>query len=441
MKKEYKINNKLIKLVLPLFFINILQQLYSVVDIAFVGNIVGKNAITALSSAIMISFIINSVCMGITTGASVMISKFNGEHNKENIKHTIATLFSLSVIISFMLTIIILLSHKNIFEFMNVPLSALNYANDYIKIISFGIIFTFGYNAVYSILKGYEDSLSCLFFVILSTLVNIFLDYIFIYKLNLEVKGAAFATVISQGISFFCSYIYLRKKLLLKIRYKHMYMKKYYVINIIKIGLPCAVQMTILNISYLIITKILNGYGTTIASAAGIGLKINTFAALPCWAIGQAIINLVSYYYGARNINNIKKTIHISIIYAILSCFILIMIFQIYAYKIIGIFTTDIQVISEGVKYLRICCSINFVSYAVMYIMDSFMTGVSDSFTAMLNSILQAVIIRVSLSIILIEIFNISYIGIYIAEFISPIIPMVVGIIYYLRFIKTKEIV
>ncbi|WP_329381321.1 hypothetical protein [Anaerofustis butyriciformans] len=117
------------------------------------------------------------------------------------------------------------------------------------------------------------------------------------------------------------------------------------------------------------------------------------------------------------------------------------MIFQIYAYKIIGIFTTDIQVINEGVKYLRICCSINFISYAVMYIMDSFMTGVSDSFTAMLNSILQAVIIRVSLSIILIEIFNLSYIGIYIAEFISPIIPMVVGIIYYLRFIKTKEIV
>ena len=101
--------------------------------------------------------------------------------------------------------------------------------------------------------------------------------------------------------------MYLRTKLLSKIRYKHMYIKKDHMINIIKIGLPCIVQMTILNISYLIITKILNGYGTTIASAAGIGLKINTFAALPCWAIGQAVINLVSYYNGAKSLNNIKK--------------------------------------------------------------------------------------------------------------------------------------
>ena len=114
-----------------------------------------------------------------------------------------------------MLTIIILLSHKNIFQFMNVPLSALNYANDYIKIISFGIIFTFGYNAVYSILKGYEDSLSCLFFVILSTLINIILDYIFYIQAKFRSKRCSFCNNnLTRNIFLLFLYVFKNKTII-----------------------------------------------------------------------------------------------------------------------------------------------------------------------------------------------------------------------------------
>ncbi|EDS72699.1 MATE efflux family protein [Anaerofustis stercorihominis DSM 17244] len=434
------INKTLIKFAFPIFIANMLQSVYGIVDMIFVGRFVGGKGIAALNSAVMITFIITSICMGITMGGSVLVSKYKGENNGNKIKDTISTLFSISMIFALIVTLISLIIYKKIFIFMNLPSGSLQYANSYMKIISFGIIFIFGYNAATSVIKGLGDSKSPLTFVFIASIVNIILDYILIGLLHIGVNGAAYATIISQAVSFIISIIYLNKHdFIYKLKITNLYIKKDKAIKIIKIGFPCAVQMTILNVSYLIITKILNGYGLEITSAAGIGLKINSFAAMPCWAIGQSVTTIVSQNIGAEKIINVKKTVKAGIIYTLISSFLLIVLIQIFSYEIIELFNKDINIIKEGIIYLRICCSINFVAYGIMYTLDSFMTGLGDSFIAMLNSILQSVIIRILFSIILIHYFNLGYIGIYIAEFLSPILPGIFGIIYYLHFIKLNK--
>lgn len=424
---------KLIRFALPLLGANLLQSFYSIVDMLVVGRFVGKTGLAAISNASMISFIINSICIGVTMGGTVLVSQYNGAHDEQGQKETVGTLFSLSFIASIIVTIAGLLSYPPLFSVLRVPTESMQDACDYMQIICLGTIFVFGYNAVCSLMKGFGDSKSPLYFVAVATVVNIVLDLLLVGPLGMGTKGAAYATIISQGVSLMISVIHLKRgEFIFDFKLKSFAIQREKLIVILKVGLPTAVQMIIVNISYLLITGMLNTFGVSVAAASGIGLKVNTFAGMPCWAIEQAVTAMAGQNMGADNIKRVKQTTQSGLLINVCVTLFAVMLVQIFSENIIMLFNpTSTDVIEEGVLYLRICCSINSLVYAVMYTLDSFAIGVGSANVAMCNALLDAMFVRLPVCWVLAFTFQMRFTGIYIGQAVSPILPAIVGAVYF----------
>lgn len=190
--------------------------------------------------------------------------------------------------------------------------------------------------------------------------------------------------------------------------------------------------MVIVNISYLLITGMLNNFGVSVAAASGVGLKVNTFAGMPCWAIGQAVTAMVGQNMGANDIERVKKTTKIGLRLNLLATLITIVIVQLFAKQIVALFEPEsAEVIKEGILYLRMCCGINSLIYAVMYTFDSFAIGIGAANIAMVNSLLDAVFVRLPVSWILAFSAGVGFSGIYIGQAVSPVLPAIVGFLYF----------
>lgn len=427
------VSKKLILFAVPLLFGNLLQSFYSIVDMLVVGRFVGETGLAAISNASMISFIINSICIGVTMGGTVLVAQYKGANDEKGQSETAGTLFSIAFIASVIVTIIGLIVYRPLFQMLNVPADSMQDACDYMKIICCGTVFVFGYNAVCSVMKGFGDSKSSLYFIAVATVVNILLDIILVGLAGIGTAGAAYATIFSQGISFVISIFHLRRKnFVFQFKLKSLALKTDKLAAILKVGLPSAIQMVVVNISYLLITGMLNNFGVSVAAASGVGLKVNTFAGMPCWAIGQAVTAMAGQNIGAGNIERVKKTTKAGLGLNIVITLMAVILVQIFARQIIMLFEPSNQeVIEDGILYLRICCGINSLVYAVLYTFDSFAIGTGAANVAMINALLDAVIVRLPVSWLLAFVANAGFSGVYIGQALSPLLPAIAGWLYF----------
>lgn len=432
---------KLILFALPILFANLLQSVYSIADMVVVGNIVGETGLAAISNASMVSFIINSVCIGITMGGTVLTAQYKGANDEQGQIETAGTLFGISLIASFIITVIGLFVYAPLFQVLNVPAASMQDACEYMKIVCCGTVFVFGYNAVCSVMKGLGDSKSPLYFVATAAVVNIVLDFILVGPFGMGTAGAAYATVFSQGISLFVSIVYLRKKTAVFDFELNRFVVRWGTLRaILKVGLPAAVQMAVVNVSYLLITGMLNNFGVSVAAASGVGLKVNTFAGMPCWAVGQAVTAMAGQNMGADDMERVRKTTKTGLYLNVCITMMAVIFVQLSAEQIIMVFEPESsEVIKDGVLYLRICCGINSLIYAVMYTFDSFAIGIGSAGTAMINALLDAAVVRLPVCWLLAFAADIGFSGIYIGQAVSPILPAAVGLLYFKSNVWAKK--
>lgn len=340
----------------------------------------------------------------------------------------------LSLATSILLTVISLAGYQPLFRALNVPADAFQDACNYMKIICYGTVFVFGYNAVCSVLKGLGDSKSPLCFVGIATIINVGLDIILVGPLGMGTEGAAYATITAQGISFVISIFYLKRH---HVFFGTTVCKKLTVqwdkiVAILKIGLPTAIQMVVVNTAYLLVTGMLNQFGTSVSAASGVGLQINTFAGMPCWAVGQAVTAMVGQCMGAEQIKRARKVVKIGLLVNIAMTLVVVLCVQVFAEQLILLFGSNSrEVVTDGVYYLRVCCGVNSLIYAAMYTLDSFAIGVGAANVAMLNALLDAVVVRLPVSWILAFTLGMGFPGIYFGQALSPILPAFVGFIYF----------
>ena len=386
---------KLAAFAFPLLLANILQSFYNVVDMLVVGQIVGDTGLAAINNASKLCYIINSICIGMTMGGAVLIAQYKGANDKKGQAETFQTLAILSFVSALLVTVIGLIFYQPLFRVLNVPADAYQDACDYMKIICWGTIFVFGYNAVCSVLKGLGDSKSPLYFVGIATIINIVLDILLVGPFGMGTAGAAYATITAQGISFVISIFYLRKhKVFFSADvHKEFTLQMDKLVSILKVGLPTAIQMVVVNTAYLLVTGMLNQFGTSVSAASGVGLQINTFAGMPCWAIGQAVTAMVGQCIGAGEIKRARKVVKIGLLLNISVTLVVVIGVQIFAEQLILLFgSTSAEVINDGVYYLRVCCGVNSLIYAGMYTLDSFAIGVGAANIAMLNALLDTLL-------------------------------------------------
>ena len=293
---------------IPLLIGNIFQQFYSMVDTIIVGRFLGVDALAAVGSTGSLSFLIIGFVLGLTSGFSVLVSQRFGANDEEGIKKATGSAIILSFIFIVIITIVSLILAKPLLTLMKTPSNIINDAYSYIIVIFCGIFATFLYNVMASLLRALGDSKTPLYFLIVSSILNIILDLVFIVNFNMGVAGAAYATVISQAISGILCVIYTSKKFpVLKLEKRHLKYDKEYISQHIKIAVPMAVQFSIIAFGTIILQTAVNGFGSTVVAANTAAAKVEQLVMQPGISFGLTMATYCAQNLGAGNYDRIKE--------------------------------------------------------------------------------------------------------------------------------------
>ncbi|MFH0892973.1 MAG: MATE family efflux transporter, partial [Bacteroidota bacterium] len=302
---------------LPMLIGNVFQQSYNIIDSIIVGNYLGKEAVAAIGAAFPIIFFLISMVIGITSGGTIIVAQFFGAKDYGSVKKTIDTLLIFLFFASLIVTGIGLLIAPHVFYWMNLEQSSIPDAINYIMIYFSGMIFFFGFNGVSAILRGLGDSKTPLYFLVIATVINIGLDFLFILGMNMGVSGAAFATLVSQGLAFAAAVIYLNKKHeYINFSFRYITFDKEIFRKAIRIGLPSGIQQSLVAIGAFVMFWIVNDFGTNATAAYSIASRIDSFALIPAMNFAMALTTFVGQNVGAglevRAIKGLKTTMVMS---------------------------------------------------------------------------------------------------------------------------------
>ncbi len=305
----------IIKFCLPLMLGNLFQQFYNMADIIIVGQFVGKTALSAVGAVGSLNFMIVGGVIGLCTGFSVPVSQRFGAGDYKSLKKYVANIVYTSVVLGVLISVFAVLGTHPLLKIMNTPETIYKDAYDYIVIIFAGIGATIFYNTLASIVRALGDSKTPLYFLVFSSLLNIGLDILLITQFDMGVRGAAVATVTAQVVSGFLCLIYVKKKFpILKVDKELRGVDFKYIGNLLKNGVPMALQFSITAIGSVMLQSCVNGLGEDIIAAVTIGGKTQLMIVLPSETIGATMAVFCGQNLGAGKIDRVKKGIRASVI-------------------------------------------------------------------------------------------------------------------------------
>ncbi|MGN0995215.1 MAG: MATE family efflux transporter [Butyricicoccus sp.] len=298
----------ILKFTLPIFAGNILQQIYQMVDNMIIGQFVGAGAFAAVGATYGIFFLISGFIWGTTAGFTVLTAQKYGEGDAAETRRTIGTAIWLSAIVTAGMTVITVVEMPRLLHLMNTPDDIYADAYSYITIICTGLGTQVFYNLLAGILRAIGNSRIPLYFLILASALNIFLDLLFIVPLQMGAGGAALATVISQGVSGILCLLYIVVRVpYLRLTKDDLRFRKALAVRELLIGVPMALQYAITSIGMLIIQTALNLLGTTAVTAYSVGNKIDVILEQGPLAIGSAMATYTAQNLGAGKIRRIRQ--------------------------------------------------------------------------------------------------------------------------------------
>lgn len=401
----------LIKFSLPLLLGNIFQQLYSTVDTLIVGHYIGDKAIAAVGAGMPFMMVMISLFMGFGIGANIIISQYYGAGDYEKLNSTVGTIYFLNIILSVPMTIIGILFAKEFLILTKVPDDGtLKMATQYLSIVFLGILGTIGFNANSGILQGLGDSKSSVRFLIISTIINIFLDIIFVGSLGFGVAGAALATILSQLISWILGILYINKYYdyldinLLKLKFdKNIFAKMF------KIGIPMSIQNAMFSFGVMIMKSLINGYG----SAFMAGFTVGNIIDMPVFFVLQSLSNAVTTFtgqnIGGKRLDRINEGLKAGLVLAVGTSIIVAAITLIFSRPVVNILVETNEAAESAMIYLRTVVPFYFIM-GVMFTYNSVLRGTGKSIVPMLSSMLSLWLLRVPMSFFFAKNFGIDYI-------------------------------
>ena len=327
MRKDMTIGNpmKIILLFsLPVLLGNLFQQFYNMVDTVIVGQYLGEDALAAVGSTGCLMFLVLGFANGIAQGFGVMVSHAFGAKDMKLLRHYVALSLLLTVVISMILTVPTVAFSRQLLLWLNTPENIITLANRYIRVIFAGIFATMAYNVASGILRGIGDSRTPLYFLILSSGLNIFLDIFLIVVVKLGTAGAAYATVISQAVSaVLCFIVMFRKHDILRTTREDYYCDFHEIRRMLSVGIPMALNYSITAIGTMMVQSALNILGSYAVAAFTAGNKIENIFTQAYVAIGTTMATYNAQNIGARKLDRVRQGFNcahiIGIIYAIVT--------------------------------------------------------------------------------------------------------------------------
>ncbi|MEG2788939.1 MAG: MATE family efflux transporter [Romboutsia sp.] len=378
---------------IPLLIGNIFQQFYSMVDTIIVGRFLGVKSLAAVGSTGSMTFLIIGFVLGLSSGFSVLVSQKFGANDEDGVKKAVASAVILSIVLSIIVTIISLLTVKPLLNLINTPADIIDDASSYITVIFAGTSATFFYNMISGILRSLGDSKTPLYFLVISSILNIALDLLFIVKFSMGVSGAAYATVVSQAVSGLLCLIYTSKKFpILKLEKRHFKIDTEYYKQHLKIGVPMALQFSITSIGAIVLQGAVNEFGSTIVAAHTAASKVEQLAMQPSVTFGVTMATYSAQNLGAGSIERIKEGVRkctmINIIIGIIAGILLILFGEVF----IKLFISDANpsIIAYAKQYLAIV-SFFFIPLSLIFIYRNSLQGMGYTFIPMLAGVAELV--------------------------------------------------
>ena len=341
---------------LPVLMGNLFQQFYTMVDTLIVGRCLGEDALAAVGLTGSLVFLVLGFANGIGQGFGVMISQAFGAKDFKLLKHFVAVSMLLTVIVSVILTIPTVIYSKSFLVMMQTPSELLDMSDSYIKIIFAGILFSMAYNVAAGILRGIGDSKTPLFFLIFSSLLNIVIDFFLIVIIPCGTAGAAYATLISQGISAVLCFIYMFKHYeVLRLERADFYLDRQSVFKLLYVGIPMAINYSITAVGCIIFQRAVNGFGSAVVASYTAASKVHSIATQTMPTLGTAMATYCGQNLGAGRYDRIFKGMRIAFVLCIIISVVAGMINCLAGPYVIPIFCKESPelAVTNGMIYLR----------------------------------------------------------------------------------------
>ncbi|MBD5498950.1 MAG: MATE family efflux transporter [Lachnospiraceae bacterium] len=428
-------HGKPLKLILlfaiPLFIGQLFQLFYSLVDTRIVGSILGDEALAAVGATSSLSEMLLSLLNGLTNGFALIIAAFFGADDTKNMKKAVGGTVLLGVISSICISVVCLLFLSPILRFMNVSDDLMPQAKSYISIILAGLLAATLYNVCAAILRAIGDSFTPLIFLIISTFLNIFLDYAFIRYLQMGVAGAAFATVISQALSAFMCFLYMRKKYpSLTLAKEDFSIPAEIYRRLLATGLSMGFMVSFVNLGSVALQTAINTFGQNTIVAHTAARKVTSIFMLPFSVLGATLATFCSQNLGAGKYSRIKTGVRDTLLVTFAWCAVVIAAAYTISPILIRLITasTEKEVIDTATLYLKVNTAFYFVP-AVICLFRNSMQGFGDNKTPVFSSTLELVG-KVVIAFLLAP--AIGYMGIIVSEpivWIIMVIPLIVNMV------------
>ena len=386
---------------LPILVGNIFQQMYQIIDSIIVGHYVGKQALAAVGASFPIIFLVLSFTIGIAMAGTVIVSQYFGAKDFDGVKRSIDTLNIFLVIAAVVIAVIsILLSHE-IFRLMRLPAEIIPSAVRFFNIMMLGTVFTFVFNGTTAVLRGMGDSKTPLYFLTISTLLNVVLDLIFIVGLGWGIASVAMATVISQGCALGALILYLNKRhAIIKFNPSDIRFDRKIFIKSLKIGLPVGLQQMFVALGMMALMVIVNSFGTDVIAAYSVAWRIDSLASMPGMNLAIALSAFVGQNMGAQRSDRVVTGLKATLLMASGVTVIMSVVAYGWGSQLMKIFTNDLAVIAVGEQYLKIV-GVFYMAFNAMFIIGAVMRGAGDTFFPILISLFSLWLVRLPLAFFL----------------------------------------
>ena len=341
----------------PMILGNLLQQVYNIADTMVVGRFLGAKALAAVGSAYTLMTFLNSVIIGLCMGSGAVFSIAFGAKNEKELKESMWSAFWFIGVVTVVLNVIVFIWTNPILTLLQIPEDVYPLMYDYIRVIFAGIIFIYLYNYFACLLRSVGNSVVPLWFLAVSSVMNVFLDIWFVAGLDRGVAGAAEATVISQAVSGVGIAAYtLWRVPALRISREYMRLRKDTLDRVMRYSVITCAQQSVMNFGILMIQGLVNSFGTVIMAAFAVAVKIDTLAYMPAQEFGNAFSLFISQNYGGKKKERIRRGTSLAVGVSVIFCIFISVIVWIFAAPLIRIFldSPDQEIIRAGVTYLQI---------------------------------------------------------------------------------------
>lgn len=351
---DNRVFKTLISFSVPYLLSCFLQTFYGMADLFIIGQFNGVDSTTAVTVGSQVMHMLTVMIVGLAMGSTVLIGKTVGAKKKEDTSFAIGNTILVFAVVSILLTIVLILAVKPIVSVMSTPTEAVSGTITYLTICFIGIPFITAYNVICSIFRGMGDSKSPMYFVAIACAANITLDCFFIGVLRMNAAGAALGTTVSQALSVIISIIMIkRKKMGISFSQKHLHLKKSVMGEILKVGVPVALQDGFIQISFLMITMFANQRGLHDAAAVGVVEKIIGVLFLIPSSMLSAVSALSAQYIGAGRHDSARSILRYAIMVSVGFGLLSVMVMEFAAESVVGLFVTDPVVKVMGGQYMR----------------------------------------------------------------------------------------